>query len=101
MLRAGIAKPSATRPQAIESRLRRFSAKPESAACVEPVHLGPAQRRHVALDGKADPDLDIREVAIALGKLGEELRVQTQRRARVDWNEPVRSVDRLPLNDRS
>src|SRR6266536_4436758 len=100
MLRAGIAKLSATRPQAIASRLRRLPGKPSSAARIESLDLGPLQRRHVALDRKADPGLDIREMAVALGKLAQELRVQAQQRAGVDGIEAVLFVDRLPQNNR-
>src|SRR6266511_4207345 len=93
-----------TRPIEVEiaarSWLARLAGEPGAPARVESVDLGPLQRRHVALDSKADPGLDVCEVAVALGKLAEELRVQAQRRAGVDRIESVLFVDRLPQNDR-
>src|SRR5689334_6688453 len=52
--------------------------QPSGTPGIERLDRRPFEARHVALDGVADPRLEIGQVAVALGKLRQEALVQRQ-----------------------
>src|SRR5437899_5784301 len=78
---------------------QRFAVEPRRAGGIEALDFGTLERRHVALDGIADPRLQVSEVTVTLRELDQHGRIDLQRRGRIDRIHSVLFVDRLAKND--
>ena len=75
------------------------AAQPGGAAPIQRLDLRAPEPWHVSLDVVADPRLQVREMAVALGELAEQLAVELQSCARIDGSHPVLLVDRLAQHE--
>jgi hypothetical protein len=76
-----------------------LAGEPVRAAAVQVLDAGAGEPRHVALDVESDLGLDVAEVAVSDGELGQQIAVQLEPGGRVDRVEPVLLVDRLAQDD--
>src|SRR5216684_1421814 len=77
----------------------RAAGEPRRAAGIKPLDLGPPEPGHVLLHLVADAGLQIGEVTVALGELGQELGVEGELGGGIDRIEPVLLIDRLAQHD--
>src|SRR6266404_2568104 len=69
--------------------------QPALAAGIQRFDFGSRQLRHVALDGVADLRLDVSEMAIALGKLGQFRLINDKSRGWIDRVDAILLINRL------
>ena len=77
-----------------------LAGQPGGAALVQALDLRAGQAWHVGLDRVPGLDLQVGQVAVALGKAGQHVGIQGERRGRVDRVQAVLLVDRLAQHDR-